>query len=49
MIDKFQYPIFPDRMYTITFEDKEYQVIGAVLIALYAKYGDLNTLAIQDK
>jgi hypothetical protein len=44
MNDKFNYPIFPDRMYSIELDDKTYRVLGAVLISAYALYGDLNTL-----
>ncbi len=51
-IHDFKYPIMPDRLYTITYGEEKYEVMGDILITLYRLYGDLsddlNTLTIRD-
>jgi hypothetical protein len=43
MIDNNIYPIYPDRLYTLRYDDKEVKVMGAILISAYISF-DLNTL-----
>jgi hypothetical protein len=34
---KFRYPIFPDRTYTIVYEDFEYEVTGEDIIGMFRR------------
>jgi hypothetical protein len=36
-MSKFRYPIFPDRTYTIIYEDFEYEVTGEEIIAMFRR------------
>jgi hypothetical protein len=36
-MSKFRYPIFPDRTYTIVYEDFEYEVTGEDIIAMFRR------------
>lgn len=38
MTNKFKYPIFPDRTYTITFDGEDIEVSGEMLIESYLAY-----------
>lgn len=35
--DKFNYPIFPDRIYTLTYEDFTYKITGEDIIAAFRR------------
>lgn len=36
-MSKFRYPIFPDRTYTIVYEDFEYEVTGEDIISYFRR------------
>lgn len=36
-MSKFRYPIFPDRTYTITYEDFDYEITGEEIIAYFRR------------
>lgn len=36
-MSKFRYPIFPDRTYTIVYEDFDYEVTGEDIIAMFRR------------
>jgi hypothetical protein len=42
MEDNNIYPILPDRLYTLRYDNKEVKVMGDILIAAYIHF-DLNT------
>ena len=37
IMSKFRYPIFPDRTYTIVYEDFEYEVTGEEIVAMFRR------------
>ncbi len=37
LMPKFRYPIFPDRTYTIVYEDFEYEVTGEDIIGMFRR------------
>lgn len=36
-MSKFRYPIFPDRTYTIEYEDFDYEITGENIIAMFRR------------
>ncbi len=36
-MSKFRYPIFPDRTYTISYEDFDYEVAGEEIVAMFRR------------
>jgi hypothetical protein len=46
-MSKFRYPIFPDRIYTIKYEDFDYEITGEELIASFRRGAYLERI-IQD-
>ena len=56
-MSKFRYPIFPDRTYTIVYEDFDYEISGEDIIAMFRRGAyleemfkdlDMNHLGKQD-
>ena len=43
-MSKFRYPIFPDRTYTIIYEDFEYEVTGEEITAMFRRGAYLEDL-----
>ena len=43
-MSKFRYPIFPDRTYTIIYEDFEYEVTGEEIVAMFRRGAYLEDL-----
>lgn len=37
MTNKFRYPIFPDRLYTLTYGDTEIEVLGEDILLMFRK------------
>jgi hypothetical protein len=57
-MSKFRYPIFPDRTYTISYEDFDYEVTGEEIIATFRRGAyleemfkdlDMRSLDTQDR
>lgn len=57
-MSKFRYPIFPDRTYTIVYEDFDYEVTGKDIIAMFRRGAylehmftdlDMRSLDTQDR
>lgn len=46
-MSKFRYPIFPDRTYTISYEDFDYEITGEEIIASFRRGAYLEKI-IQD-
>lgn len=46
-MSKFRYPIFPDRTYTISYEDFDYEITGEEIIASFRRGAYLEKV-IQD-
>lgn len=42
--NKFNFPIFPDRLYTLTYEDGDYKVSGEQIIAAFRREAMLEKL-----
>lgn len=40
--NKFNYPIFPDRIYTLTYEDFTYKVSGEEIMAYFRRSASLE-------
>ena len=40
--DKFNYPIFPDRIYTLTYENFTYKVSGEEIMAYFRRSANLE-------
>lgn len=41
---KFRYPIFPDRTYTLEYEDITYEVSGEEILAIFYRQAKLEEL-----
>lgn len=46
-MSKFRYPIFPDRIYTIKYEDFDYEITGEEIIASFRRGAYLEQITLD--